>query len=235
MTEPTMGSLTGYEVAGNGAVVLGRHLDVSGWGRYRELLDLPRWSVNGGVGARLRAEQHGFAVRWTREDVDTVPAQVQGIMRQLVAGTYTFNSSRWRAEAEYARFTYEDGNLRNDVQATVLRRLGTGAHWQLGVTVSRQDSRFDPAEYYAPRNLLQAMARVNFRQNWGDASSLAVEVGAGGARDPVNDLRPSGFGRLRFSRWWGSQRRLGTSIEVQGRAVPTYQSFDTTFRLDIRL
>jgi peptidoglycan/xylan/chitin deacetylase (PgdA/CDA1 family) len=234
MTERSTGSLSGLQVSGDVGAALGRHLQVSGWARHRELSELRRSSLNGGLEARLRAERHSFSLRWSSEEVDTVPAQVRLITHETMAGRYALVSPAWRFEAELARFTYSDGNLREDVQGTLLRRLGPYRSWAIGAMVAFQDARFDPPEYWAPRDLVQAFARVSYSHAWRGATSFGADVGLGGAHDPLNDVRPAAFVRLQLSRWWGSQRRVATTVELQGRAIPAYQSAGATFRLELR-
>jgi peptidoglycan/xylan/chitin deacetylase (PgdA/CDA1 family)/predicted Zn-dependent protease len=234
MTEPDMRDMTGLQVAGSVNAGIGERLDLGGWARHRQLSLVPG-SLNGGAHLRLRREQHVFALRWAHEDVDTVPAQLLEIGSNVVSTSYEFRSPRWRAQWAVGHRTFDDGNARTDLSGAVLRLLGSGGRWGVGGNVALQDSRVDPAEYYAPRNLVQAVGRLTYRHAWTDSSSVSVDARLGGAHDPVNGLRPSGSAQFRFTRHWGQRRLIGTSLGVDARAVPGYQSLAGMLMIEGRL
>jgi peptidoglycan/xylan/chitin deacetylase (PgdA/CDA1 family) len=226
-------SLSGVEVASSAALGLGRRVDVSGWGSYRQLSRLSA-SVNGGLGLRLRAEQHALTLGWVYEDVDTVLAQLGGLRQHIISAGYDLRTALWRAGARFSRTMVNDGNWRNELHASALRAVGASS-WRAGAGLDLEDSRFAPGAYYAPRQLAQAMARAQYEHTWRDASSLAAEVGLGGAHDAGHGIRPSGLAHVRYSRWWTSSARLGTGVDLEARLVPGYGSVGGFFRVDVRL
>jgi hypothetical protein len=189
--------------------------------------------VNGGLAARVRLEQHALSLRWAREDVETVAAMRAGLRQDVAAAGWALRTPRWRADAELAWRVFDDGNHRGGAQATLLRLVGRG--FEAGASAAFDDSRFDPAEYYAPRGLSQLTGRVAWRSPGSAPTALQLDAGGGGAWDPASGLRPAAAGQARLTRWWGSGRRLATSLRLSARAVPGYASAEGTFRLEGRL
>jgi tetratricopeptide (TPR) repeat protein/peptidoglycan/xylan/chitin deacetylase (PgdA/CDA1 family) len=232
--ESRLAALAGPDVSVGAAAALGRHVDVTGWGRWRALSDLPR-SIDGGAGVGLRRDQHAVALGWSHEDVETVLAARKQIDRQVASATYQFESWRWHTEGRFAHLELDDGNRRDDLHATVLRRFGAEGRWGVGGSVVLEDSRFDPVEYYAPQQLVEAMARVTYHHTWRGSFSLAADAGVGAARDLLHAVRPGGRAWLRLSRWWGSKVRFGTTLGLEGTADPGYRSGEAELRFEGRL
>lgn len=223
----------GLQVSAAAAAQLGVHLGASGWARHRDLSGAPR-SLSGGLEARLRLEQHRLALGWSREDVEAALALAQGIASDRLSAGYGGESARWRVEVSGARLLYEDGNRRSDLHASALARSGLRARWALGASIDYESSVFAPAEYYAPRELVEVAARTTFSRRWSDSSAVAADVRLGAARDLTHALRPAARAGLRFSRWWGSSRSLATSLGLTGAAVPGYGSLGATLGLEWR-
>jgi tetratricopeptide (TPR) repeat protein len=234
VTEPGARAIAGPQLDLGAAAAVGRRLDVSAWGRYRGLTDA-RQTLNGGVALRLRQERHALRLHWTYEDVETVPAELRGIRDHDVGAGWEYESPGWHVDANVARVLYGDGNWRNDVHASALHLFGTEFRLGLGASADYQDSRFAPRDYYAPLRLGQAMARASLSYGWRDSSTLGLEAGLGVAHDAVHGGRRSGLARLRFSRWWGASARWGTTIAVEGKTLPGYQSVGALFLLEGRL
>jgi len=226
-------ALAGPQAQASISAAIGDHLDVSAWGRFRDLSDVPG-SINGGGTARIRAEQHAFRLGFAYLDVDTVLAQLEGIQQRVLTAGYQLDAVRWRAEAGVARSTYDDGNWRNDARAGVLHLLGPEGRWGVGATFDYESSAFASPAYYAPLDLVQVQARATFQQRWRDSTTLAVDLRLGPAHDASHPLRPSGRARVRLSRWWGPSGSLGTSIGVEASAVPGYAYLAGSFRFEGR-
>lgn len=233
MAEADVKPLDGLQLNAGMSMGLGHRVDVSGWGRYRRFSPAVE-SVNGGFALRLRAERHAFLIHWTYEDVDTVLAELKGIQDHDFSVGWEYESPGWHADASAARLLFEDGNWRNDLHAAALHLFGSDLRLGLGASVDYEDSLFAPREYYAPLKLAQLMARASLSYGWSDSSSLGLEGGLGVARDAVHGSRPSGLARLRFSRWWGSAAKLGTTFAVEAKALPGYQSLGVALRLEGR-
>jgi tetratricopeptide (TPR) repeat protein len=233
MTEPKANALVGPQLNVGAAAALGHRVDASAWGRYRRLSSSLE-TLNGGLALQARQERHAFLLHWTYEDVETVPAELRKIRDRDLGAGWEYDSPGWHAEANAARLLFTDGNWRNDLHAAALRLFGTEVRLGLGASVDYQNSRFAPSAYYAPLDLVQGIARASLSYGWRDSSTLTLDGGLGVARDLVHGTRPSYAGRLRFSRLWGTGARLRTSIGVEGKSLPGYQSVATLFLLEGR-
>jgi tetratricopeptide (TPR) repeat protein len=233
ITEPHANALAGPQLNGSVAAGIGHGVDVSAWGRYRRFSETLQ-TVNGGLALRLREERHAILFHWTYEDVETVPAELRRIGDHDVAVGWEYDSPGWHADANVGRLFFGDANWRNDVHASALHLFGTEVRLGLGASVDYQNSRFAPREYYAPLELGQAMARASLSYGWRDSSTVGFDGGLGMARDAVHGKRGSGLARLRFSRWWGTRARVGTTLALEGKTLPGYQSFGGSFLLEGR-
>jgi hypothetical protein len=224
-------ALQGTQILGRGTWAVRRHVDASGWARHGSLGD---GSVNGGADLRLHGDRHALTLGAAREDVETVAGIRGGIANVSGSGSYAYQSPGWRAEASAARRAFNDGNWRNELHASVLRRFGARSRWSAGGSVGYQDSAFEPAAYWAPVDLAEGFARLTFRELFDDASTLSADVRVGAGRDADSQLRPAGVAQVLYSRWWGSGPRLRTAIALRGRATPSYRSTDASFELEAR-
>lgn len=233
IAEPNANALAGLQLNAGAAAGIGHRVDVSAWGRYRHLSDTVQ-TLNGGVAFRLREERHAILLHWTYEDVETVPAELRGIRDHDVGVGWEYESSGWHVDANVARLLFTDGNWRNDVNASALHIFGRDLRLGLGGSLAYQDSRFAPREYYAPLELGQAMARASLSYGWRDSSTLGLDGGFGVARDAVHGARRSVLARLRYSRWWGTSARVGTTVAIEAKTLPGYQSVGALFLLEGR-
>jgi hypothetical protein len=233
IADPNADALAGLQLNANASAGIGHRVDVSAWGRYRRLSDAVR-TLNGGVAFRVREERHAMLFHWTYEDVETVPAELKGIRDHDVGLGWVYDSPGWHLDANVARVLFTDGNWRNDFHSSALHVFGTDLRLGLGASLDYQDSRFAPIEYYAPLQLGQAMARASLTYGWRDSSTLGLEGGYGVARDAVHGTRPSGLARARYSRWWGTSARVGTTFAIEGKTLPGYQSVGALFMLEGR-
>jgi hypothetical protein len=223
----------GPQLSAAASGTIGREVDVSGWGRYRSLSTVPE-TLEGGITLGLRLDRHSFALQGAYENVDTVVARRAGIDRLALVAGYAYASRKWRGEARAGRLAFDDGNTWIDLHVSALRLFGDDQRWGFGATVDYDDARFDPQAYWAPERLAVVMGTARYARAWDQGSSIALEAGLGGARDPVRDLRPAALARVRLFHAFGAKRNIAAGVAVSGRAIPGYRSVDGTFRLEMR-
>jgi tetratricopeptide (TPR) repeat protein/peptidoglycan/xylan/chitin deacetylase (PgdA/CDA1 family) len=227
-------AFTGPQLKAELSGALGHALGVTAWGRVRQLDGGVHTPPNGGLTLQLRSEQHTVSLQALAEDVDTVQAVAKGIEQDSYSAAYSFESPHRRIEASGGRLQYTDGNVRNDLHGTYFHLFGSAAEWGVGASVDYEDSRFAPPEYYAPIGLVVGMGRLRYSRTWPDSTSLAVSLGAGVAHDVPHGERASGLSGVTLSRWWGARNAIGTTLGVEGKVVPGYQSLSGLFRLEFR-
>ena len=179
-------------------------------------------TLNGWLTGDYVVDRHALKLQWAYEDVDTLSAHALNLQSRRYAASYSVRfTPRWKGQTGFSFRDYEDGNERTEGWIRIDHPLNRWPDWQIGGSLTHNDTKFASRLYYTPRDLDIGRGILSYHYPVNTVWALDAEVGAGLARDSSGTSWVH-HEKLNLTQVWSARAETDFGVDLSN--APRYRS-----------